>query len=256
MINMLNEVNSLVNYTLKTSGIKKKLLWEEIKCSLAKILSTTVKNIKPIPVLNIVAMIAEPSTDKLLLNCEIAKDTKKSKWGENLKKIIKDKLIKEYGKRSSEELKSANPQALVRNFEEISNTVITTIYQNARNTSNKISLGVSAGIVVLASLQNPLVTPIAATCVAGCTYMQARLNKRDISPISNARNEHIKQVGFTEHQHSQTMDCAQRYSAVKGFEDKMVSKLGEFTNNRIKANNEKQDITKENMNKKSSNCEK
>ena len=241
------DVDQLVDYTLKTSGIKQKLIWEEVKCSVAAVVTSAVKNFKVIPGINIVTMLAEAPVEAWQKKMETEKDAKKAKWRENLEKIIKNKLTEQYVSRSSEELRSSNPQALIRNLDEISQSVVTAIYQRARNTSNKISIGVSTALAGLTAIKDPWIIPISLAVTTGCVLHQARINKKQILINVEARSNHISKRGNNEHQHSQTIECSQRYSSVKGFEDKMMDKLNILADEKIKANDKKQEVTKNNL---------
>ena len=241
------DVDQLVDYTLKTSGIKQKLIWEEVKCSVAAVVTAAVKNFKVIPGVNVVAMLAEAPIEAWQKKLENKKDTKKAKWRENLEKIIKEKLTEQYVSRSSEELKSSNPQSLIRNLDEISQSVITAIYQRARNTSNKISIGISTTLAVLTAIKDPWIIPISVAVTTGCVWQQARINKKQLPINVEARSNHISKRGKNEHQHSQIIECSQRYASVNGFEDAMLNKLNILADEKIKANNFKQDVTQKNI---------
>ena len=94
-----NEINSIIDYALNESGIRRKLLWEELRCSLLKTARTTVSNFKSIPGINWVAMLAEKPLESAVYRAEWRKDTYKNKWSVQLRQIMRNKLNQQYHRR-------------------------------------------------------------------------------------------------------------------------------------------------------------
>ena len=244
-----NEINSIIDYALNESGIRRKLLWEELRCSFLKTARTTVSNFKSIPGINWVAMLAEKPLEAAVYRAEWRKDTTKQKWAIQLRQIMRDKLNQQYNSRSSEELKSSQSLQAMKYIDEITNNAVASIYAKARNTSNKITIGVTGALTALAAVQNPWVLPISAVVTGGCVAQLRRINKNQIKINVAKRSAHISKQGLVQEQEQQTLDCSPRYSIIKGFENAMNKKLANVSNDEILANNDKQDAFRQVGNK-------
>lgn len=244
-----NEINSIIDYALNESGIRRKLLWEELRCSLLKTARTTVSNFKSIPGINWIAMLAEKPLESAVYRAEWRKDTYKNKWSVQLRQIMRDKLNQQYNSRSSEELKSSQSLQTMKYIDEITTNAVESIYQKARNTSNKITIGVTSALTALAAVQNPWVLPISAVVTGGCVAQLRRINKKQIKINVAKSSAHISKQGLVQEQEQQTLDCSPRYSIIKGFENAMNKKLANVSNDEILANNDKQDAFRQVGNK-------
>lgn len=244
-----NEINSIIDYALNESGIRRKLLWEELRCSLLKTARTTVSNFKSIPGINWIAMLAEKPLESAVYRAEWRKDTYKNKWSVQLRQIMRDKLNQQYNSRSSEELKSSQSLQTMKYIDEITTNAVESIYQKARNTSNKITIGVTGALTALAAVQNPWVLPISAVVTGGCVAQLRRINKNQIKINVAKSSAHISKQGLVQEQEQQTLDCSPRYSIIKGFENAMNKKLANVSNDEILANNDKQDAFRQVGNK-------
>lgn len=244
----IEKAEKLVNEVLARTGIKKKLLWEETRCRLIRVLGTAVNNFKAIPGVNVVATLVEKPIEAWTNRAEWRKDTKKNQWRLNITNEVRNILNEEYQNRSSEELKSTPAQYPKMHIDKVAEAVCGTVMARARNVSNKIALGVSGALIAVASVSQPAVLPIALGVTAICTYQQAKLNKRQIKINIAAKTEHDNKAKEVLREHTQVLENAQYYGNVANFSERMSQKMSEVSQNEVVANNNKQEVFRKNAN--------
>ena len=242
----IKSAEKLANEVLEKTGIKRKLLWEETRCRLLKVLSTAVANFKSVPVVNWAAALVEKPIETWVNRAEWRKDTRKNQWRLNITNEVRNILNEEYKKRSSEELKSVPAQYPKMHMDKVAEAVCGTIMARARNGSNKIAMGVSAGLVGLAAVKQPLILPVALGVTAACTYMQARINKRQIERNVKAKSNHDDKSKEVLREHTQVLENSQYYGNVANFSERMSQKMLEVSRSEVEANNNKQEVFRKN----------
>lgn len=239
---------SLVEEALSRTGIKRKLLWEETRCRLLKVVDTTVKNFKAVPVVNWVATLVEKPIESAVNRAEWRKDTRKNQWGLCIKNEVRKILNEKYRDRSSVELKSTPAQFTKLHMDKVAEAVTGAIMANARNLSNKIAIGVSVGLVGVAATSQPWVLPIAVGVTGICTYQQRKINKRQIGLNVKAKSDHDDKTKEVLREHTQMLENSQYFGNIKGFSDRMFRAVDDVAENEIKANDTKQEVFRKNAN--------
>ena len=242
----IKNAENLVSEVLERTGIKRKLLWEEMRCRLLTDLRTAVANFKSVPVVNWAAALVDKPLESWVNNAECRKDTKKSQWQLNITSEVRNMLNEEYKKRSSEELKSVPAQYPKMHIDKVAEAVCSTIMSRARNTSNKIAIGVSIGFAALAGIKQPLILPIAAGVTAVSVYMKAKINKEQINDNLAAEYKHNDKSKDVLREHTQVLENSQYYGNIANFSERMSQKLSEVSRNEIEANNEKHEVIRKN----------
>ena len=244
----IDEAQSLVNEALSRTGIKRKLLWEETRCSFLKIVNTAVKNFKPVPVVSWVATLIEKPIEAAVNRAEWRKDTRKNQWGLAVKNEVRKILNEKYRDRSSVELKSIPAQFTKLHMDKVAEAVVGTVMANARNLSNKIAIGVSVGLVGVAAASQPWVLPIAVGITGICTYQQRKINKRQIALNVKAKSDHDDKTKEVLREHTQMLENSQYFGNIKGFSERMFRAVDDVAENEIKANDTKQEVFRKNAN--------
>ncbi len=233
------EVEEIIAEAVKKTGLKKKIIWEELRTSLFGVLDTVVKSVKAVPAVGYIAVLAEKPIEALAKSAENRKDARKDGWAIEIQKEIRSELNKRYIQRSAQELKNTSSQTIKSFIDDMSKNAITAVFQEARNTSNKITMGVSLLAVVSSSVANPWVLPISGVATAATVLHQRKINKEQITRNVACNDENSKARAKVSDQQSQVLDNAEYYSSIKGFANSMDSAMNSVSDTEIEANRKK-----------------
>ena len=174
------EVEEIIAEAVKKTGLKKKIIWEELRTSLFGVLDTVVKSVKAVPAIGYLAVLAEKPVEALAKSAENRKYARKDGWAIEIQKEIRSELNKRYIQRSAQELKNTSSQTVKSFIDDMSKNAIAAVFQEARNTSNKITMGVSLLAAVGSSVANPWVLPISGIATAATVLHQRKINREQI----------------------------------------------------------------------------
>ena len=233
------EVEEIIAEAVKKTGLKKKIIWEELRTSLFGVLDTVVKSVKAVPAVGYIAVLAEKPIEALAKSAENRKDARKDGWAIEIQKEIRSEINKRYIQRSAQELKNTSSQTIKSFIDDMSKNAITAVFQEARNTSNKITMGVSLLAVVSSSVANPWVLPISGVATAATVLHQRKINKEQITRNVACNDENSKARAKVGDQQSQVLDNAEYYSSIKGFANSMDSAMNSVSDKEIEANRKK-----------------
>ena len=83
------EVEEIIAEAVKKTGLKKKIIWEELRTSLFGVLDTVVKSVKAVPAVGYIAVLAEKPIEALAKSAENRKDARKDGWALEIQKEIR-----------------------------------------------------------------------------------------------------------------------------------------------------------------------
>lgn len=241
------EVEEIIAEAVKKTGLKKKIIWEELRTSLFGVLDTVVKSVKAVPAIGYLAVLAEKPVEALAKSAENRKYARKDGWAIEIQKEIRSELNKRYIQRSAQELKNTSSQTVKSFIDDMSKNAIAAVFQEARNTSNKITMGVSLLAAVGSSVANPWVLPISGIATAATVLHQRKINREQIEKNVACNDANSKARAKVNDQQSQVLDNAEYYSSIKGFASSMDSSMNSVSDEEIEANRQKNKTILKNM---------
>lgn len=241
------EVEEIIAEAVKKTGLKKKIIWEELRTSLFGVLDTVVKSVKAVPAIGYLAVLAEKPVEALAKSAENRKYARKDGWAIEIQKEIRSELNKRYIQRSAQELKNTSSQTVKSFIDDMSKNAIVAVFQEARNTSNKITMGVSLLAAVGSSVANPWVLPISGIATAATVLHQRKINREQIEKNVACNDANSKARAKVNDQQSQVLDNAEYYSSIKGFASSMDSSMNSVSDEEIEANRQKNKTILKNM---------
>lgn len=245
----LKRAETLVAEVLKRTGIKKKLLREEIGCRILNAVYTLVNNIKSVPVVNWVATLVEKPLGVFVNKAEWRKDTRKNQWRLAITNEVRNMLNNEYKERSSVELKSVPAQYTKMHMDKIAEATCATIMARARNLSNKIAIGVGGLLVAWVAVDRPSILPIALGATAACTILRRKINKAQISVNIEAKSNHDNKAKEVLREHTQVLENSPYYNNIANFSSRMNQEMLNVSKKEIEANDKKQEVFRKNADK-------
>lgn len=241
------EVEEIIAEAVKKTGLKKKIIWEELRTSLFGVLDTVVKSVKAVPAIGYLAVLAEKPVEALAKSAENRKYARKDGWAIEIQKEIRSELNKRYIQRSAQELKNTSSQTVKSFIDDMCKNAIAAVFQEARNTSNKITMGVSLLAAVGSSVANPWVLPISGIATAATVLHQRKINREQIEKNVACNDANSKARAKVNDQQSQVLDNAEYYSSIKGFASSMDSSMNSVSDEEIEANRQKNKTILKNM---------
>ncbi len=243
------KAEKLVADVLARTGIKRKLLWEETRCSLLGALNTMVNSFKAVPGVNWVATLVEKPLVTAVKRAECRKNTRKGEWRLAITNEVRNILNEEYKDRSSEELKSTPTQFSKAHIDKVAVGVVGTIMTRARNLSNKIAMGVSCALAACIAVKQPWVLPIAVTTTCICVYQRAKINKKQITVNVDAKSNLDNRAKEVINEHTQILENSQYYGNIANFSSRMAQEMRNVSEKEIETNNKTLDVIKKNSDK-------